>query len=215
MSDLRQWYEALELEDGAPPDAVESAYRQLSRVWHPDRFANESPELQDRAREKQRLINEAHEHLATAVVGETAADAGAELVVAAASPLPLAARPLQTAAVTAPVRPGPASALARVGQFLSEHVAPVMRDRVVPAVVRYLEVRGQKTNSEGGNGQQAARPQRQRRRDGSGGGGGPQRGGKGGDRPGRGNGSSGGGGGGRGAGGGGRSGGGRGGRRGQ
>lgn len=62
MAHLDRYYKILGLEPGASPEEVKQAYRDLCRVWHPDRFPND-PRLQQKAQEKQKEINEAYEHL--------------------------------------------------------------------------------------------------------------------------------------------------------
>ena len=52
----------LGLELGASREDVKKAYRDLSKVWHPDRFA-EDPTLQRKAGEKLQAINDAYQHL--------------------------------------------------------------------------------------------------------------------------------------------------------
>src|ERR1700720_2547948 len=59
---LDQYYKILELKPGASPDQVKQAYRDLARVWHPDRFSHD-PRLQQRAQEKLKEINHAYEQL--------------------------------------------------------------------------------------------------------------------------------------------------------
>jgi curved DNA-binding protein CbpA len=61
--ELRSAYEALELEPGAGFEEVQNAYRDLVKVWHPDRYAHESDRLKARAEEKLKAINEAYEKL--------------------------------------------------------------------------------------------------------------------------------------------------------
>jgi len=168
MDDLKQCYAILELEDGASLDAVERAHRELSRVWHPDRFASDSPELQERAQGKQQEINSAYEHLV------------ARLAAPAAAPTDVVVRP---AAAPAPSEPGsvvpspPASPLRRLGEMLTDYVAPVLRDVVLPAVARRLSDRVSGPGKAGSG--QGERPVRRRARDGSGGGGGRRGGGQG------------------------------------
>lgn len=133
MEDLGACYAALELEDGASADAVDRAYRELSRVWHPDRFAGDNPSLQERARQKQGEINTAYERLVAA--RRQAAD-----VPVIAPDRPLAQ---QTSGVTAPADPGVAapvgrSALSQVGQLVIDHLVPVLRTAVLPAILRRL-----------------------------------------------------------------------------
>ena len=59
---LDQYYKILELKPGASPDQVKQAYRDLARVWHPDRFSHD-PRLQQKAQEKLKEINHAYERL--------------------------------------------------------------------------------------------------------------------------------------------------------
>lgn len=60
--DLQQCYTTLDLPFGASFEEVKRAYKELVRVWHPDRFPN-SPDLQQRAHSKLSRINEAYETL--------------------------------------------------------------------------------------------------------------------------------------------------------
>ncbi len=55
-------YAVLNVDPTASPEEVRKAWRDLVRVWHPDRFAND-PELQKVADERLRAINEAYEAL--------------------------------------------------------------------------------------------------------------------------------------------------------
>lgn len=64
MSDIRECYRTLELEMGAPLHEVKQAYRDLVKVWHPDRFRS-NPQLQVKAEEKLKQINGAYERLST------------------------------------------------------------------------------------------------------------------------------------------------------
>jgi curved DNA-binding protein CbpA len=52
----------LGLEAGASREAVKKAYRDLSKVWHPDRFA-EDPSLQRKAEDQLKAINDAYQQL--------------------------------------------------------------------------------------------------------------------------------------------------------
>ena len=52
----------LGLEAGASREDVRKAYRDLSKVWHPDRFA-EDPTLQRKAEEQLKAINQAYRNL--------------------------------------------------------------------------------------------------------------------------------------------------------
>lgn len=62
MSDLDRYYEMFELEPEASPERVKQAYRDLVRIWHPDRFSHD-PRLQHKAQERLKEINEAYERL--------------------------------------------------------------------------------------------------------------------------------------------------------
>jgi hypothetical protein len=77
---LRHAYAVLELDPGCPPSDIRQAYLELVRIWHPDRYQNESARLRQRAEEKLKEITLAWEAL-RAVAGEPApAPEDAELV---------------------------------------------------------------------------------------------------------------------------------------
>ncbi|HUP65401.1 MAG TPA: J domain-containing protein [Thermoanaerobaculia bacterium] len=57
---LAEAYRLLELDRAASDDAVHAAWRDLTKVWHPDRFAHDA-ELQRKAQEKLKAINQAFE----------------------------------------------------------------------------------------------------------------------------------------------------------
>lgn len=59
---MTKYYKILEIESGATLDDVKAAYRQMSQVWHPDRF-NKSPSLLPKATEHMKEINLAYEKL--------------------------------------------------------------------------------------------------------------------------------------------------------
>jgi cytochrome c-type biogenesis protein CcmH/NrfG len=59
---LQESYRLLEVSPGASPDEVRKSYLVLVNVWHPDRFAHD-PELQARAQEKLKAINDAFSRL--------------------------------------------------------------------------------------------------------------------------------------------------------
>jgi preprotein translocase subunit Sec63 len=54
--------EILGLKPNASQEEVNQAYRDLAKVWHPDRFAG-SPRLQKKAEEKLKEINAAYEYI--------------------------------------------------------------------------------------------------------------------------------------------------------
>jgi hypothetical protein len=62
MNEIEKYYETLDLQPGASPEEVKQAYRELAKVWHPDRFAHD-PKLIKRADEKLKEINEAYTRL--------------------------------------------------------------------------------------------------------------------------------------------------------
>lgn len=55
---LDEAYRILEVRPTASDEEVKAAYRDLTKVWHPDRFANDTP-MQRKAEEKLKQINEA------------------------------------------------------------------------------------------------------------------------------------------------------------
>lgn len=60
--ELNNCYEVLGVAEGASAQELKVAYRDLAKVWHPDRFAHD-PRLQQKAQEKLKEINEAYEQL--------------------------------------------------------------------------------------------------------------------------------------------------------
>lgn len=56
---LADCYRLLELDPGASPEEVKRAHRDLTKVWHPDRFEHDAP-LRVKAEEKLKAINEAY-----------------------------------------------------------------------------------------------------------------------------------------------------------
>jgi len=62
MKDRTQHLRELELGEQATPSEIRQAYRDLARVWHPDRFAND-PRMQAKGSEKLRRVIEAYEFL--------------------------------------------------------------------------------------------------------------------------------------------------------
>jgi DnaJ domain len=63
MSDeLVKCYALLGVSPGVSAQELKAAHRDLSKVWHPDRFAHD-PRLQEKAQEKLKEINEAYDQL--------------------------------------------------------------------------------------------------------------------------------------------------------
>ncbi len=60
MKNIKRYFEILGLKPEASPEKVKEAYRDLVKVWHPDRFAHD-PKLQIKAQEKLKEINEAYQ----------------------------------------------------------------------------------------------------------------------------------------------------------
>ena len=62
--DPHELYALLGVAPGASASELKAAYRDLAKVWHPDRFAHD-PRLQQKAQEKLKEINDAYERLAS------------------------------------------------------------------------------------------------------------------------------------------------------
>jgi curved DNA-binding protein CbpA len=56
-------YRILDLAPGASLQDVKDAYRDLSKVWHPDRLSSQGDRLKSRGEEKFKEISEAHDYL--------------------------------------------------------------------------------------------------------------------------------------------------------
>lgn len=128
MEDLEQCYQILDLEYGTSPEEVDKAYRELSKVWHPDRFLKESPSLQQKAREKQREINQAYERLqvyrsAQLPIRSPGEGRGMEVTVPDVKVVDKVPTPDERPAT-------------KLGRFVSEWVAPILRKAVSPSEPR-------------------------------------------------------------------------------
>ena len=62
MPDIKDYYQILGLPVGASIKEVQQAYRDLVKVWHPDRFGHD-PKLQRKAEEELKKINNAYEQI--------------------------------------------------------------------------------------------------------------------------------------------------------
>lgn len=60
--DLIECYNLLGLNPGASSEELKAAHRDLTKVWHPDRFLHD-PRLQEKAQQKLKEINEAYDQL--------------------------------------------------------------------------------------------------------------------------------------------------------
>jgi fibronectin type 3 domain-containing protein len=63
-NDPKEWFRILDLNPGASLDEVKRSYRELAKVWHPDRFAHDSSLLR-KAHEKMKQLNHAYQQLCT------------------------------------------------------------------------------------------------------------------------------------------------------
>lgn len=66
--DLSKCYELLGVAPGVSAQELKAAYRDLAKVWHPDRFAHD-PRLQQKAQERLKEINEAYDQLISGKTG--------------------------------------------------------------------------------------------------------------------------------------------------
>lgn len=62
MDDIDRYYEILGLKPGASQERIKEAFRDLVKVWHPDRFSHD-PKLQKKAQERLKEINLAYQQL--------------------------------------------------------------------------------------------------------------------------------------------------------
>lgn len=60
---MRRYYEILQLQPDATLDQAKRAYKKLAREWHPDRFPANEPQLQKKAHEMFRSVQEAYTRL--------------------------------------------------------------------------------------------------------------------------------------------------------
>src|ERR1022692_4538874 len=76
MGDLSQSYRTLELDGPVSQDELKRVYRDLVKVWHPDRFGQDE-KLQQLAEKKLKEINGAYEILLPNLFAEAPAPSGA------------------------------------------------------------------------------------------------------------------------------------------
>ena len=86
-----KYYELLGVAPGASAQELKTAHRDLSKVWHPDRFAHD-PRLQQIAQEKLKEINEAYDQLKAGKTGRRRAPDPSAAEQSSAPPAPVARR---------------------------------------------------------------------------------------------------------------------------
>lgn len=69
---MEECYRLLDLDPGATDEEVKTAWRDLTKVWHPDRFAHDR-DVQVKAEEKLKAINDAYERICAQRNGAPAA----------------------------------------------------------------------------------------------------------------------------------------------
>ena len=67
---LLRSYESRGLNPGATLTEAKEAYRDLTKVWHPDRFTHESARLRKKAEDQTKEINEAYRVIVEHIVSE-------------------------------------------------------------------------------------------------------------------------------------------------
>jgi hypothetical protein len=82
-----KYYELLGVAPGASAQELKTAHRDLSKVWHPDRFAHD-PRLQQIAQEKLKEINEAYDQLKAGKTGRRRAPDSSTAKQSSAPPAP-------------------------------------------------------------------------------------------------------------------------------
>jgi curved DNA-binding protein CbpA len=70
MDDISLFYQILDISPDASLEEVRRAYRDLVKVWHPDRFQHD-PQLQKKAQDKLKQINIAYEALCSTLSDQT------------------------------------------------------------------------------------------------------------------------------------------------
>ena len=117
MNESDRYYELLGVAPGTNGHELKEAYRDLAKVWHPDRFSHD-PRLQLKAQEKLKEINEAYDRLTSGKVGRPT------------RPAPAPPEPRAPAAAAAVVRKRPRLVLPTALVFCAAFVAAVIS--VVP-----------------------------------------------------------------------------------
>jgi hypothetical protein len=90
--DIVECYETLGVAPGASRDAVKEAYRDMAKVWHPDRFTGDE-RLAQKAQEKLKEINAAYGRLEQYLAGREDDEEGEFAVPAGPRPRPMNEQP--------------------------------------------------------------------------------------------------------------------------
>jgi Flp pilus assembly protein TadD len=86
MNEMDKYYQILGLNPGASEEEIKQAYKDLVKVWHPDRFSD--PRLKEKANEKLKEINFAYEKLKSYIAGNSRQYASSEGNYAKSQPPP-------------------------------------------------------------------------------------------------------------------------------
>lgn len=116
---LADGYRLLELDPSASDEEVKRAYRDLTKVWHPDRFAQD-PALRHRAEEKLKTIHAAYDTVLSARASGAAEPGEGEAALAGRRVGRYRTRALLAAAVALFLlfrRPTPAGLVLALGLF--------------------------------------------------------------------------------------------------
>src|SRR6266446_66885 len=116
-NDLGQYYRTLDLEPGATREDIKRAWRDLTKVWHPDRFQGD-PRMEAKAEEKLKEINQAYERLTAGWIGAPGRPKDAappRPAAASGQPTPPHARPEKPRPGPSQPSPAPAQAVGSVG----------------------------------------------------------------------------------------------------
>lgn len=110
-NDLSEWFRILELKPGASLEEIKSSYRELAKVWHPDRFGHD-PSLLRKSQEKMKQLNEAYQRVC-ALLERFGADVFGNVGRAnPAAPSVAAQQPVRPAATPTPERTEPTPPMA-------------------------------------------------------------------------------------------------------
>lgn len=120
---LERYYHILGLEPDASPEAVKVAYRDCVDAWHPDRFTH-SPERQQRAQARLKLINEAYKQLRRHAAASRSNSSTASAQANPTGPSPGSTSSAKTASQGAPGEHGPKTSYYRANTQQSRTKEP-------------------------------------------------------------------------------------------